>query len=129
MPTLANLVINDGTSNVTFTSVGRKNGGTTPFLFVNQTAGVRQLATRIELGYRSRADGVYRASVKLVQPIVRVINGVDTQVGASTYGSEGIVLSPLATTAERTVGSNLFKNLLGSTFVQAMLVNAEGIVG
>ena len=129
MPTLANLVINDGTGNVTFTSVGRKNGGTTPFLFVNQTAGVRQLATRVELGYRSRADGVYRATVKLVQPIVRVINGVDTQVGTSTYSTEGVVLSPLATTAERTAGSNLFKNLVGSTFVQTMLINAEGIVG
>lgn len=129
MPSLANLVLNDGTANVTFTSIGRKNGGTSPFMFVNQASGVRTLASRIEIGHRSRADGTYRATFKYVQPIIRAKDGVDTQVGSSIYSTEGVVLSPLATTAERTVGSNIFKNLLASAFVTSMLINAEGIVG
>lgn len=129
MPTLSNLTLNDGTGNQVFTSIGRINGGQTPFAFVNQTSGVRELASRIEIGYTQRKGGVYIANMKLVLPIIRVLAGVETQVGLSTYSTDGIFLSPKATTAERTVGANLWKNLQASTFVQSMLINAEGIVG
>lgn len=128
MPALQNLTLNDGTGNQVFTSIGRVNGGQTPFTFVNQVSGVRELAARIEVGYTQRRGGVYIASYKLVLPIVRTLAGVETQVGLSTYSTDGIFLSPKATTAERTAGANLWKNLQAHAFVQSMLINAEGIV-
>lgn len=129
MPALTNLVLNDGTANQTFLSIGKKGTVGAPFVFINSATGVRKTAIRVEVGYRNQSNGKYRLFLKLHQPIVRVINGVDTEVDSNVLSSDSILLSPLSTAAERVIASNLFKNLCGHAFVTAMISNMEGITG
>lgn len=119
MSQIANLPLNNGTSAVVFTVTGAQAGTDTPASWKNGTSAIN--AVRINALER-RVKGAPRSktSIRIVMPIVRVVDGIEELVDTATVSLE-LTKPDILTTANRTVLRNYISNIVKDAMIVDMI--------
>lgn len=122
MPALAPVVLNDGTSDVTYTPYASTAQAAE---YKNSVAGSRSQSNNLSISTRTQANGARRVTAKLELPVLRDINGVSTQV--ETIICEINTRTPaISTTVERTKAREQAERLAAAAVMAAVVDNDEG---
>lgn len=119
---IKDLVLNDGTTDKTFSVVSTQSGTAIPASWKAGTSAINAL--RIDaITRRVKGQRRSKAELRFVRPIVQVLDGVETLVDTATI-VVGFTLPDVLTAADRAKFLNLTESLL-NTDVIADLVNND----
>lgn len=119
---IKDLVLNDGTTDKTFSVVSTQSGTAIPAAWKAGTSAINAL--RIEaITRRVKGQRRSKAELRFVRPIVQVLDGVETLVDTATI-TVGFTLPDVLTAADRAKFLKLTESLL-NTDVIADLVNND----
>lgn len=122
MPALAPVVLNDGTSNQTYNPV---SGNGSEALLASSSNGSRQLSSTLKIITRDQGNGARRSIARIAIPVVRAINGTDTQVD-DIIVEVNLRAPVISTTEERKKAREQAEALVASAFFTAVFDNGEG---
>lgn len=128
MPTVTSLSLNDGTATpVIRLFAGRAIGPAFSKFEYVKYPDLRAGNPTIEVTWSdsSAARKTVKQSVKVTVPMVRLINGVNTVIGACLYSNGSFTLPDDATAQEAADIASFVANLLGNPFIQAGIKSRE----
>nr|APG77084.1 hypothetical protein [Beihai levi-like virus 21] len=127
MPKIANIVINDGTKDITLQPVNIDREGVAHFREKDVSI-LEAIRLTVQLRQPSVNGNVYRCKAKLVVPVVEVVGNVRTTVRTLTETTE-VLFTQDSLGTERQRVANLTKSLAGHATLMSVVQDASPIYG
>lgn len=126
MATVANITINDGTANQTFSPVRREGDRLT---FMNRVGTIASSWKSVVLGYsmRSARRRTDKVSIDFTFPLTRVVDGVPMVADKALFRSQ-VVLPETMTDSEKTEFTTIVNALTSHAVVKAY-IQGDPMVG
>lgn len=118
---IKDLILNDGTSNVTYSVTSTQAGTSVPAAWKNGTSAIN--AFRFDM-ITQRVKGQRRSkcNIRFVRPVVQSIDGVETLIDTATFALT-CTLPDVLTSEDRNKLLRSFASLLDTDIVNSLVVN------